>query len=640
MASSAATSSASTPTFAPSASHLQLLLQQHHALQRKEQEEKDRRLCEQQLQQDQQHSSLADPTTEATAASPSSINADAQSVAAYMAAYLKAAAAANNNNNNNSSHSQDHSHTVSTGMGHAVDPAQRFRAAEVLLAATAAATAGTSADRLKTSILHSLVTAAAASASTATLGNVHSPATIAPSSTLLRCPDSPTALSATLTPPSSLSGSPLPSPRPNSATSSPTASDVQGCGNKAPGKANSKRVLSFLSETSDPSSKASFTSQQQQQNSPQRHECHNCGVTKTPLWRRTHDRQHSLCNACGLYYKQYKTNRPLVVRPIKDSSSTNSSGTISSFTNTSTNTDSTSHGNSSKKDLAETDPVNQQQQAKRPRLSDGDSVAVKDEPCTLLSEGMIQSPKQDQAGAANAPPGQLKLLLPHPPHKAAVAQPKHQPLSKQNKEQLSLPRSQALHEHGIDEIECDEDDDVVMEDVVKDEQGDEEEDPEQDSAPASALSTTPTIECANCGQTQTPLWRKDAKGQSICNACGLYARLHQRDRPVAMRKTKIARRKRDWTAAAEKLEKLAQANAALENNTPSLSVTATTAPAPKKKPESSPVSSVAAAVAAAAAAAAANDGHGEVRSMNIPVNNEHEPDDSSICLLGQDDHSV
>ncbi|OAQ23708.1 GATA-domain-containing protein, partial [Linnemannia elongata AG-77] len=50
--------------------------------------------------------------------------------------------------------------------------------------------------------------------------------------------------------------------------------------------------------------------------------------------------------------------------------------------------------------------------------------------------------------------------------------------------------------------------------------------------------------CANCGQTETPLWRKDAKGQSICNACGLYSRLHQRDRPVTMRKSNIARRKR------------------------------------------------------------------------------------------------
>ncbi|CAG8757085.1 21382_t:CDS:2, partial [Dentiscutata erythropus] len=54
------------------------------------------------------------------------------------------------------------------------------------------------------------------------------------------------------------------------------------------------------------------------------------------------------------------------------------------------------------------------------------------------------------------------------------------------------------------------------------------------------------IQCANCGQTQTPLWRKNDKGQPLCNACGLYAKLHNRDRPIAMRKSKIQRRRRDW----------------------------------------------------------------------------------------------
>ncbi|KAJ3030674.1 UNVERIFIED_CONTAM: hypothetical protein HDU68_008201 [Siphonaria sp. JEL0065] len=39
--------------------------------------------------------------------------------------------------------------------------------------------------------------------------------------------------------------------------------------------------------------------------------CFNCGATSTPLWRRTADRKNNLCNACGLYYKQYQTNRPV-----------------------------------------------------------------------------------------------------------------------------------------------------------------------------------------------------------------------------------------------------------------------------------------------------------------------------------------
>ncbi|KAG0358493.1 hypothetical protein BGZ54_010397, partial [Gamsiella multidivaricata] len=47
---------------------------------------------------------------------------------------------------------------------------------------------------------------------------------------------------------------------------------------------------------------------------PRALECYNCKVTQTPLWRRTLDRKHSLCNACGLYYKQYNGHRPLHVR--------------------------------------------------------------------------------------------------------------------------------------------------------------------------------------------------------------------------------------------------------------------------------------------------------------------------------------
>jgi len=126
--------------------------------------------------------------------------------------------------------------------------------------------------------------------------------------------------------------------------------------------------------------------------------CYNCGVTKTPLWRRTPDRAHSLCNACGLYYKQYSTHRPLHIR--------------------------------------------------------------------------------------------------HKPHSVSRTPP-----------------------------------------------------PPQDD-------DEPHVQCVNCMQTQTPLWRKNAQGEPVCNACGLYAKLHQKARPAAMRKTKIQRRRRDW--AAEQMQRQQQ----------------------------------------------------------------------------------
>ncbi|XP_038052147.1 transcription factor GATA-4-like isoform X2 [Patiria miniata] len=52
------------------------------------------------------------------------------------------------------------------------------------------------------------------------------------------------------------------------------------------------------------------------------------------------------------------------------------------------------------------------------------------------------------------------------------------------------------------------------------------------------------IVCANCHTTTTTLWRRNKEGEPVCNACGLYYKLHSVNRPLAMKKDGIQTRKR------------------------------------------------------------------------------------------------
>ncbi|XP_051953986.1 transcription factor GATA-4-like [Xyrauchen texanus] len=52
------------------------------------------------------------------------------------------------------------------------------------------------------------------------------------------------------------------------------------------------------------------------------------------------------------------------------------------------------------------------------------------------------------------------------------------------------------------------------------------------------------LSCTNCHTTTTTLWRRNAEGEPVCNACGLYMKLHGIPRPLAMKKEGIQTRKR------------------------------------------------------------------------------------------------
>lgn len=50
--------------------------------------------------------------------------------------------------------------------------------------------------------------------------------------------------------------------------------------------------------------------------------------------------------------------------------------------------------------------------------------------------------------------------------------------------------------------------------------------------------------CSNCSTVTTSLWRRNAAGEPVCNACGLYFKLHGVNRPITMKKDSIQTRKR------------------------------------------------------------------------------------------------
>ncbi|KAH9909101.1 hypothetical protein F4778DRAFT_776266 [Xylariomycetidae sp. FL2044] len=62
------------------------------------------------------------------------------------------------------------------------------------------------------------------------------------------------------------------------------------------------------------------------------------------------------------------------------------------------------------------------------------------------------------------------------------------------------------------------------------------------AANSNAQPTQPT--CQNCSTSTTPLWRRDEMGAVLCNACGLFLKLHGRARPISLKTDVIKSRNR------------------------------------------------------------------------------------------------
>ncbi|CAI2166144.1 7096_t:CDS:2 [Funneliformis geosporum] len=76
-------------------------------------------------------------------------------------------------------------------------------------------------------------------------------------------------------------------------------------------------------------------------------------------------------------------------------------------------------------------------------------------------------------------------------------------------------------------------------------------DPNNNNGGNSSKNAVPTT-CTNCHTQTTPLWRRNPEGQPLCNACGLFLKLHGVVRPLSLKTDVIKKRNRGGTAAAGK----------------------------------------------------------------------------------------
>lgn len=63
--------------------------------------------------------------------------------------------------------------------------------------------------------------------------------------------------------------------------------------------------------------------------------------------------------------------------------------------------------------------------------------------------------------------------------------------------------------------------------------------------------------CQNCQTSTTPLWRRDEAGSVLCNACGLFLKLHGRARPISLKTDVIKSRNRVKSAGQVPKKKVA-----------------------------------------------------------------------------------
>jgi GATA-binding protein len=183
----------------------------------------------------------------------------------------------------------------------------------------------------------------------------------------------------------------------------------------------------------------------------------NCGTSRTPLWRRS-PQGATICNACGLYQKARNASRPTHMK--KPSSTVASAGLHPSEQRLSPSRPISLHGNAT-----------------------GSTYVEADQTCAGTCPG---GGRCNGTGGADGCSG-------CPAFNNRVSKSAHFTTS-QDRQQHSTPQSDQP-------TDAPSPIDVAALNIQN-------------------QNTTVVVACQNCGTTITPLWRRDERGHTICNACG------------------------------------------------------------------------------------------------------------------------